>query len=167
VINGPRYDPEYGQRYEQDYGSRFAQGRGRATRRAARQRYALGRGLCRTQDQLPAPLEPAAGVMTHVTPYATSGALASSRDAIRADSDQRAYGPCYRRDGTVGTQELIFRCYRRRASTLSLTTTGQPEQQEDRPRRCRSWGPRDSHQSALGQMEQLADVGQHDLRYAD
>ncbi len=37
----------------------------------------------------------------------TSGALASSQDALRADSDLRAYGPCHRRDGTAGTQELL------------------------------------------------------------
>ena len=42
-----------------------------------------------------------------VTPYATSGALASSRDALRADSDLRAYSPCHWRDGTAGTPELI------------------------------------------------------------
>ena len=36
-----------------------------------------------------------------------SGALASSRDALRADSDLRAYGPCHRRDGTAGTPELL------------------------------------------------------------
>jgi hypothetical protein len=33
---------------------------------------------------------------------ATSGALASSRDALRADSDLRAYGPCHQRDCTAG-----------------------------------------------------------------
>ncbi len=42
-----------------------------------------------------------------VATYATSGALASSRDALRADSDLRAYGPCHRRDGTAGTPELL------------------------------------------------------------
>ena len=31
----------------------------------------------------------------------------SSRDALRADSDLRAYGPCHRRDGTAGTPELL------------------------------------------------------------
>ncbi len=30
----------------------------------------------------------------------------SSRDALRADSDLRAYWPCHRRDGTTGTLEL-------------------------------------------------------------
>ena len=39
--------------------------------------------------------------------YATSGALASSRNALRADTDLRAYTPCHRRDGTAGTQELL------------------------------------------------------------
>ena len=34
-------------------------------------------------------------------------ACASSRDALRADSDLRAYGPCHRRDGTAGTPELL------------------------------------------------------------
>ncbi len=38
---------------------------------------------------------------------ATSGACASSRDALRADSDLRAYGPCHRRHGTAGTPELL------------------------------------------------------------
>ncbi len=42
-----------------------------------------------------------------VATYATSGALASSRDALRADSDLRAYGPCHRRDGAAGTPELL------------------------------------------------------------
>ncbi len=41
-----------------------------------------------------------------VATHATSGALASSRDALRADSDLRAYGPCHRRDGTVATPVL-------------------------------------------------------------
>ena len=59
-----------------------------------------------------------------VTPYATSGALASSRDALRTDSDIRAYRPCHRRDGTAGTPELIHRRYHRRAASLSVMTTG-------------------------------------------
>ena len=59
-----------------------------------------------------------------VTPYATSGALASSRDALRADSDLRAYSPCHRRDGTAGTPELIRRRHHRRAVSLSVSTTG-------------------------------------------
>ena len=42
-----------------------------------------------------------------VATTATSGALASSRDALRADSDLRAYGPCHRRDGTSDTPELL------------------------------------------------------------
>ena len=42
-----------------------------------------------------------------VATYATSGALASSRDALRADLDLRAYGPCHRRDGTADTPELL------------------------------------------------------------
>ena len=45
--------------------------------------------------------------MSHVATNATSGALASSRDALRADSDLRAYGPCHRRDGTADTLELL------------------------------------------------------------
>ncbi len=44
--------------------------------------------------------------MTIDATYATSGALASSRDALRADSDLRAYGPCHQRDGTADTPEL-------------------------------------------------------------
>ncbi len=38
-----------------------------------------------------------------VATYATSGALANSRDALWADSDLWAYGSCHRRDGTAGT----------------------------------------------------------------
>ena len=33
--------------------------------------------------------------------------MASSRDALRADSDLRAYRPCHRRDGTADTPELL------------------------------------------------------------
>ena len=75
-----------------------------------------------------------------VTPYATSGQLARSRDALRADSDQRAYRPCHRRDGTAGTPELFYRCYRLRAAPLLVATTGRMEQPEDGPRR-RPAGP--------------------------
>ncbi len=57
-----------------------------------------------------------------VAPYATSGAYENSWDALRADSNLRAYGTCRRRDGTEGTPEPNYRCYRRRASTLSVTT---------------------------------------------
>ena len=39
--------------------------------------------------------------MSTVTPYATSGALASSRDALRADSDLRAYSPVRAIGGTA------------------------------------------------------------------
>jgi hypothetical protein len=42
-----------------------------------------------------------------VATSAKSGACASSQDALRADSDLRAYGPCVRRDGTAGTPELL------------------------------------------------------------
>ena len=45
--------------------------------------------------------------LVSVATNATSGALASSRDALRADSDLRAYGPCHRRDGTADTPELL------------------------------------------------------------
>ena len=62
--------------------------------------------------------------VTYVMPYATSGALASSRDALRADSDLRAYRPCHWRDGTAGTPELIYRCHHRRAASLSVITKG-------------------------------------------
>ena len=48
-----------------------------------------------------------------VAPYATTGALASSWDALLADSDLRAYRPCHRRDCTAGTLELLYRCYHR------------------------------------------------------
>ena len=43
-----------------------------------------------------------------VTPYATSGALASSRDALRADSDPRAYRPCHRRDCGLHVAQLAL-----------------------------------------------------------
>ena len=39
-----------------------------------------------------------------------------------------------------------------------MTTTGQVEQPEDGPRRRRRLHPRDSQESAVGLMEQLADV---------
>jgi hypothetical protein len=41
----------------------------------------------------------ASRVLKHVAPYATSGASASCRDTLGADSDLRAYGTCHRRDG--------------------------------------------------------------------
>ncbi len=90
--------------------------------------------------------------------------MASSRDALRADSDLRAYSlrPCHRRDGTAGTPELIYRCFHSRTSTLSVTTTGRPEQPEDGPCRRRPRAPRDSHESAVGRLEQLTDVGRSD-----
>ncbi len=43
----------------------------------------------------------------NVATYATSGALASSWDALRTDSDLRAYGPCHRSDCTADTPELL------------------------------------------------------------
>ncbi len=89
-----------------------------------------------------------------------------NRDALRADSDLQTYGPCHRRDGTAGTPEPDYRCYRRRASTLSVTTTGRPEQLEEGPCRRRG-GPRDSHESAFGRLEQLADVGRSDIALRD
>ena len=60
----------------------------------------------------------------NVTPYATSGALASSQDALQADSDLRVYRPCHQRDCTAGTPELIRRRHHRRAASLSVRTTG-------------------------------------------
>ncbi len=51
--------------------------------------------------------------------YATSEALASSWDALRADSDLRAYGPCHRRDGTAGTQELLLQLTQPGLGTIS------------------------------------------------
>ncbi len=91
-------------------------------------------------------------------PCATSGAYASSRYALRADSDLRAYRPCHRRDGTSGAPELIYRCYHRRALPLSVTTTGRAEQQADGPRRRSSRHPCDSFGAAVGRLEQLAEV---------
>jgi hypothetical protein len=58
-----------------------------------------------------------------------------------------------------GMSSNVYRYYHRRASTLSVTTTDQQEQPEDGPRRRRRRGPRDSHESAVGRLEQLADVG--------
>ena len=100
-----------------------------------------------------------------VTPYATSGALANSRDALRADSDLRAYRPCHRRDGTAGTPELIYLCYYRRAASLSVMTMGRAQQPEDGPRnhRRRRRRSRDSNESVTGRAEQLVDVGRSDL----
>jgi hypothetical protein len=94
-------------------------------------------------------------------PYA---AYASSRDALRAESDHRAYRPCHRKDGTAGIPELMYRCYHIRAAPLSVTTTARApsEQSEDGPRRRRRRDPRDSPESAAGRMEQLADVGRSD-----
>ncbi len=98
-----------------------------------------------------------------VVQYATSGAYAISRDALWADSDLRApgYRPCHRRDGTAGPLELIYSCYHRRASPLSVTTTGRAEQPEDGPRRRCRRHPRDSHdsESDADWMKQLVDVG--------
>jgi hypothetical protein len=68
--------------------------------------------------------------------------LHSIKCALQADSDLQAY--------------------RSRASTLSMMTTGRQEQPEDGPRRRRRRGPWDSHESAVGRLEQLADVGRSD-----
>jgi hypothetical protein len=54
---------------------------------------------------------------------------------------------------------LIYRRYHRQTLILSDMATGQQEQPEDGPRRRRRWGPRDSHESAVGRLEQLAGVG--------
>ncbi len=53
--------------------------------------------------------------------------MLSSRDALLADSDLRAHRPCHRRDGTAGTPELVHRRHHRRAASLSVRTTQQPE----------------------------------------
>ena len=121
-------------------------------------------GWCR---QLVDPIHPSRHRMVShaVAPHATPGAYdASSQVTLRADSDLRAYRPCHWRDGTAGIPSPELRCYpsHRRASTLSVTTTGRPEQPEDGPRCRRCRGPRDSHESAVGRMEQLADVGRSD-----
>jgi hypothetical protein len=63
---------------------------------------------------------------------------------------------------TAGTPELIYRCYQRRTTTLSVTTTGRPEQLEDGTRCRHHHCPLDLYESAVGWMEQLADVGQRD-----
>ena len=62
----------------------------------------------------------------------------------------------------IGTLELNYRCYRLRAAPLSVTITGPVEQPEDGFRRRRRRHPRDSHESAAGRPEQLADVGRSD-----
>jgi hypothetical protein len=98
----------------------------------------------------------------------TIGAYASrcSLDALRADSDPRAYRPCHRlagRDGTASTPELGpgGGRHRRRASPLSVrTSTGQPEQPGDGPRRRRRCGLRNSDGSAVGRLEQLDELDQ-------
>ncbi len=59
--------------------------------------------------------------LNNVATYATSGALASSRDALRADSDLRAYGPCHRSDGTAGTPELLPQLSQPGLGTISDT----------------------------------------------
>ncbi len=102
-----------------------------------------------------APTSPPKGVLT-------SGGYANSRDALLANSDLLAYKPCHRRDGTAGTPELIYRCYHRRASPLSVTTTGGAAGGWTCLRRRRH--PRDSHESAAARMEQLADVSRSDPR---
>ncbi len=102
-------------------------------------------------------------VVQSVTSYATSGALAL--DARRADSDLRAYRQCNQRDCTAGALELIYRCYHRLASTLSVSTTGRAELPADGPRRRRR-RPRDSYESAVGRLEQLAHVDGHDTTWS-
>jgi hypothetical protein len=62
---------------------------------------------------------------------------------------------------TACTSELVYRCYRLRAAPLSVKTTDRAEQPGDGPCRRRR-GPRDSHESAVGQLEQLADEGRID-----
>ena len=71
---------------------------------------------------------PSSGCFTRpilvVPPYVTSGASASGREALRADSDLRAYRPCHRKDGSAGTPERIHRRrYLRRAASLSGMAT--------------------------------------------
>ncbi len=63
-----------------------------------------------------------------------------------------------------GTAQLVllYRCYHRWAPTLLVTTTGRAEQPEDGLRRHHRLCPRDSHESAVGQLEQLADVSGSD-----
>jgi hypothetical protein len=95
--------------------------------------------------------------------YATSGVYASSQDALLAYLDLCAYRPCHHRDCTAGTPELFYCCYHHHlASPTSVTTTGRVEQLEDGPRCLRRLHPRDSHESVVGQLERLADVGQSD-----
>ena len=80
----------------------------------------------------------------------------------------RIYGPTDHAIMIGGTaqlalRELIYRCYHRRASPLSVTTTGRAEQPEDGPRRRRRLHPHDWHYSVAGRPEQLADLGRSDL----
>jgi hypothetical protein len=77
----------------------------------------------------------------------------------------RIYGPTGHAIG--GTAHLALRIAAiaagpRHYQTVSVTTTGLPKQQEDKPRRRRRRGPRDSHESAAGLLEQLTDVGRSD-----
>ena len=75
--------------------------------------------LLTRKASLPAGLHPAKMPCRLVATYATSGACTSSRDALRADSDLRAYGPCHRRDGTADTPELLPRLSQPGLGTIS------------------------------------------------
>ena len=79
-----------------------------------------------------------------VATYATSEALASSRDALRADSDLLAYGPCHRRAGTAGTPELL-------PQILMITRPGLGNIRDDYGPAATCRSARDSHESTMGQ----------------
>ena len=83
--------------------------------------------------------------------------MASSRDALRADSDLRAYSPCHRRDGTADPPG---------AHPPPPSSPGRVTLSEDNGPGEAAGGwtspPRDSNESVAGRPEQLADVGRSD-----
>ncbi len=75
----------------------------------------------------------------------------------------RIYGPTGHAiggDGTADTTELNHRCHHRRAAPPSATIASRLVDEPRRRRRRR--GRRDSLDSVVGRMEQLADVGRSD-----
>jgi hypothetical protein len=91
------------------------------------------------------------------------------RAVVRHYGPTRIYGPTRHAIGGTAQQAL-------RSLPTAATAAGPRhyqrrlragrEQQEDGPRR-RRWGPRDSHESAVGRLEQLADEGRSDTALRD
>ncbi len=75
------------------------------------------------------------------------------QSALLAYSNLQAYRPCHQRDSTAGTLESGAHLVPLVALTLSVTTTGRMEKPGDGPHRHHSWGPSDSHESAVGLVE--------------